>query len=497
MYSDNWMSGVRNRKDPSPVPRRLEKASSRGTLSPSEREAFETSAPSATNGQKRSTQLRLWWRSISVKRPQAGLAVLSLVVGAAVMSMLLNLYGGVRRKMTQEFRAYGANVVLAPAPSTSVARPHPLLPSPTGEGNRPPFLPSQTGQENQGNQGNQAALFPSPTGEGNQGWGVTMDQSVMSLVHEFARQRRGVTALPMLYGVVRLERIPPNPRLPDFVNVVAVGTDLSGISRMNPGWHESQAMDYSGPLPLSPCAVGAHIASRLHVASGDTIYFQPLTSSAGARTQAGTECRLTSVITTGASEDDQMFLPLEELQSATGMSGKISLVQLRLDGETSEIESSIHELSKALPGVEVSPIRQIVYSEGRVLGVIRWFLLSVTALILVIILICLTATMAAMALERRKDVGVMKALGASEFQVMRLFLAEGAALGMVGGCVGFFIGSLWAVGLAQRLFGVSLNVIWWSLPLVCGLTVLLAIGAAVFLVRLVRAIQPAVVLKGE
>ena len=387
--------------------------------------------------------------------------------------MLLNLYGGVRSKMTQEFRAYGANVVLAPGSSTSITPPHPLL--------------------------------PSPTGEGNQGWGrpdsttasSTMDQGVMSLVQEFAGQRRGVTALPVLYGVVRLKRIPPHPPLPDFVNVVAVGTDLAGIRRMNPGWRESKARDYSGPLSLPLCVVGARIASRLRVASGDTIYLEPLASSPRGPAEAGANCRLASVLTTGSSEDDQVFLPLEELQRAMGMTGKISLVQVRLDGQTREIESSIHALSKALPGVDVRPIRQIVYSEGRVLGVIRWFLLSVTALILVIIVICLTATMTAIALERRKDIGVMKALGASDLQVMRLFMAEGAALGMAGGCAGFFVGSFWAFELARHLFGVTLNVIWWTLPLVCSLAALLALGAAVFLVRLVRAIQPAVVLKGE
>jgi putative ABC transport system permease protein len=213
--------------------------------------------------------------------------------------------------------------------------------------------------------------------------------------------------------------------------------------------------------------------------------------------EAGATCHLASALTTGSSEDDQVFLPLEELQRVMGMAGKISLVQLRLDGETDEIESSIRELSKALPGVEVRPIRQIVYSEGRVLGVIRWFLLSVTGLILVIIAICLMATMTAIVLERRKDIGVMKALGASDLQVMQLFLAEGAALGMVGGCAGFFVGSFWAYGLAHQLFEVTLDVIWWTLPLVCGLAVLLTLGAAVFPVRMVRAIQPAVVLKGE
>ena len=435
---------------------------------------------------------RFWWRSISVKRPQAALAILSLLVGAAVMSMLLNLYGGVRRKMTQEFRAFGANVVLAPASSSSITHPHPLLPSPTGEGNQGWGRPEST------------------TGSG------VMDQSVMRVVEEFARQRRGVMAVPVLYGVVRLKRIPPDPRLPESENVVAVGTDLAGISGMNPGWRWQETQVAQALLPVHradashasgtgksactteyTCAVGARIASSLRLGSGDAIFLEPLASSPGGHAEAGTTCHLASVLTTGSSEDDQIFLPLEELQRVMGMTGKISLVQLRLDGETGEIERSIRELSKALPGVEVRPIRQIVYSEGRVLGVIRWFLLSVTALILVIIVICLLATMTAIVLERRKDIGVMKALGASDHQVMRLFLAEGAALGMVGGCSGFLVGSLGALGLAHHLFGVTLSVIWWTLPLVCGLAVLLALGAAAFPVRIVRAIQPAVVLKGE
>ena len=433
--------------------------------------------------------IRLWWRSVCVKRPQAALALLSLLVGAAVMSMLLNLYGGVRRKMTQEFRAYGANVVLAPGSSSSVAPTHPL--------------------------------FPSPTGAGNQGWGgpesatgsSVMDQAVMSLAQEFARQRQGVLAVPVLCAVVRLKRAPPDPRLPEFENVVAVGTDLAGIIQMNPGWRESQVAQ--APLLVSEadaphassegksagamatCAVGERVASRLRVGPGDTIYIERLASSLRGPAGVGATCHLASILTTGSSEDDQVFLPLEELQRVMGMTGKISLVQLSVRGETGEIERAMRELSKTLPDVDVRPIHQIVYSEGRVLGVIRWFLLSVMTLILVIIVICLMATMTAIVLERRKDIGVMKALGASDLLVMQLFLAEGAALGMVGGCVGFFVGSFWALGLGHHLFGVILNVNWWSLPLVCGLATLLALAASVFPVRRVRAIQPAVVLKGE
>src|SRR5947208_9766492 len=59
---------------------------------------------------------RAWWRSLSVRRPQALVAVLALGVGAAVAAMLLNLYSSVHRKMSEEFRAYGANVIVSRAP---------------------------------------------------------------------------------------------------------------------------------------------------------------------------------------------------------------------------------------------------------------------------------------------------------------------------------------------------------------------------------------------
>lgn len=304
-------------------------------------------------------------------------------------------------------------------------------------------------------------------------------------------------AVPVLYEVVRLKRIPPDPRLPEFEPVVAVGTDMVGVGRMNPGWRASKAIDYAGQVPLPTCAVGAHIASRLHISPGDTIYLKLLAASPEGRAATGASCRISSILTSGSSEDDQVVLPLEELQRLAGLTGKISLVELRLDGERDEIRMGLGELSRALPRVDVRPIRPIVYSEGKVLGVIRWFLLSVTALILIIIVICLMATMTAIVLARRKDIGVMKALGASDPEVMRLFLAEGTAFGMIGGCTGFFVGSFVAHGLAHHLFGVSLNVIWWTLPLVCGLAMLLALGASAFPVRRVRAIQPAVVLKGE
>jgi putative ABC transport system permease protein len=393
---------------------------------------------------------RLWLRALTVKRLQAGLAIGALLVGAAVASMLLNLYGDVHRKMTREFRAYGANAVVAPAAVQGIA-------------------------------GSARNL---------------MDEGSLGRLDQFRERVRGLQAVPLLNAVVRLRRVPLDPRLPEFQNVVAVGADFAALRKLSPGWR-LQGSGSSGPLTSDECVIGSHVASRLRVQAGDSVDLERIAEESKQARPDRTAFRVTAILSSGASEDDQVFVPLTSLQRLAGLESKISLVELSIPGETEEIERVVQELSAALDGAEVRPIRQIVYSQGKVLQTIRGLLISLTALILVIIALCVMATMTAIVLERRKDIAVMKALGAGDRLVMRLFLAEGAGLGLVGGLAGFGLGYLIARDLGRRLFAVVLDPAWWAFPVVCLLSVVLAVAATLLPVRIVRSVQPAAALKGE
>jgi putative ABC transport system permease protein len=414
-------------------------------------------------------QFRIWLRALTVKRPQAAVTVGSLLVGAMVASTLINLYSDVQRKMTYEFAAYGPNVVLAPA---YAAEP--------GQG--------------------VGSIYGTETHQ-SEWWANLMDQSILSRL-EPANRNDGqrvteMAAAPLLYLVVRVDRAATgkgdNEGQPTSVdNAVAVGTDFAALRRLNPNWH------VQGPAEtLETCALGTRLAARLHVGLGDAIRLQTLERTASEAPETWRVFPISSVVATGAVEDDQVFVPLAALQKLAGLAGKISLVQLSIPGPPTEIERRMSELSRRLPGLQVRPVRQIVYSEGRVLGALRTLLISLTAIIVVIIGLCVMATIISIVLERRRDVAVMKALGASDRRIMQLFLSEVATLGLAGGVTGMILGVLLARDFGRRLFGVNLTVTAWTLPTVVLAAVLLALLASLVPLRLVRSIQPATILKGE
>src|SRR2546422_4267945 len=153
--------------------------------------------PGSNGPMNHPSRLKMFWRlllrSIFVKRPQAALAVGSLLVGAAVTSMLLNLYEDVHRKMTQEFRAYGANVVLSPRAADS----------------RDPFRT-----------------------------GGVMDEDVLSRLEAYRNRIPDLAARPLLYVVVRLRRAPGAVPEVEPQNVVAVGTDFGNCTWSSPEAHD-------------------------------------------------------------------------------------------------------------------------------------------------------------------------------------------------------------------------------------------------------------------
>jgi putative ABC transport system permease protein len=269
--------------------------------------------------------------------------------------------------------------------------------------------------------------------------------------------------------------------------VIVTGAWFDAAERMNSSW-KVDGNWVSGRENRTDCMIGEQAAARLGLVPGHSVKVQ----YAGRETAL----RVVGVITAGSSEDSQIFIALPLAQELGGLGARVSLVQISVRGSASEVENVIARLSLALPGLQVRPLHQLAEAEGRLLERIRGLLFATVVLILALTSLGVLAAMAGLALERRGDVGLMKALGGSVRKIMRFFMAEATVIGFVGGTIGFAIGMLLSQWIGQRVFSVSITPHLVVLPATLALMVLVSLAGALPL-RLLGRVRPSEILRGE
>ena len=201
------------------------------------------------------------------------------------------------------------------------------------------------------------------------------------------------------------------------------------------------------------------------------------------------------VFTSGSDDDSRIYVSANELSAITGLGPTLALV--RAEGTASDVNTAIAKLKATVPQLDVQPARQITQAQAVVVGKTRSIVLASSAVVLVLIMLCMVATFTSSVLERRKDFAVMKALGASNRTVNFLFAAESALLALAGALAGYFFGCGVAFWIGKANFDAAiLPHPLLLLPVLLG-SVLLALLASTAPLRLLQQIQPAGILRGE
>jgi putative ABC transport system permease protein len=377
---------------------------------------------------------RLLFNLLRASRGRLAVALVALVSGAAVISALLNLDLDIERKLTQEFRSLGANLVISRAADA-------------------PAGPS-------------GATSPS-----------LMQQGAVLEKVEQARTPAVIAAAPFVFVVAQAMNKP----------VIVAGTWLDEAGKLEPTWKVAGERIVARD-DRAHCLIGRDVARQFNLAPGGQLELTYLGNTAG--------LSVAGIVDSGGAEDSHIFVNLPVAQALANLDGQIGQVQLSVRGTPASIESFARELSSALPGFEVRPIRQVAQGEGELLARIRLLIFSMVLLILCLTGVCVLATMAALAMERREDVGLMKALGGSISQIVGLFLAEVGVLGAAGGLLGAIAGVGLSHWMGQRVFGTAISVRWEIFPLTVALMTGVGLAAALPLRRLGN-IKPAVILRGE
>jgi len=200
-------------------------------------------------------------------------------------------------------------------------------------------------------------------------------------------------------------------------------------------------------------------------------------------------------VQTGAAEDSRIYVSLADFESWTGV--QPSTIEVAASGSPEEVTGILNQLTQAIPGGDVRPVRQIMEGEARVLGKTRATLLAAAALIILTAALCVLSTLMGWVFDRRRDFAIMKALGASGRLLNGFFAAEAAVLGATGALIGFVVGIGIAAWIGRVNFHSPVVPRLSVLPVVLAGSMAVTLLSAILPISLLRRVQPAIILRGE
>ncbi|MCC8167215.1 MAG: FtsX-like permease family protein [Planctomycetes bacterium] len=157
----------------------------------------------------------------------------------------------------------------------------------------------------------------------------------------------------------------------------------------------------------------------------------------------------------------------------------------------------VAEIADNVPGVAPLLVKRVANSEATVLGKLRTLVFLVTAIVMDLTLICVATTMMTVVMERRKEIGLKKAIGAESGTIIGEFMAEGAVLGLVGGIVGVICGFFFAQLVSMNVFSRAVAFDYIAVPAALVAAVAVTVLACLAPVKKAAEVEPALVLRGE
>jgi putative ABC transport system permease protein len=268
------------------------------------------------------------------------------------------------------------------------------------------------------------------------------------------------------------------------------------------------------------CVVGATLAATYPggIAVGTVMY---VTAQNGVRARQQTRpLVVTGIVSTGGAEDKAVLVPLSVAQTLSSHPEQfrqlyVSALTKPADALAERdpstltpaeydrwycspyISSISYQIRQVLAETDVRPIRRVADSEGRILSRVSTLLWIVTLAALVAAALAVAATSAATVLQRRSEIGIMKAIGATNALVAGIFLVEQLMLAIAGGAVGFVFGIALARVLGESVFGTPAAARWVLLPVILGLAAVVAIAGSLIPLRRAARFDPAPILRGE
>lgn len=209
------------------------------------------------------------------------------------------------------------------------------------------------------------------------------------------------------------------------------------------------------------------------------------------------EYKVSGIVTTGGVEEEFIFMSLADIKNIIGYDDSFDVIECSIDGNQDYLKAIAKNVAKNVDGITPRLVKRVTESQDVVLNKLQALVWIVTIIVLFLTMICVTTTMMAVVVERRKEIGLKKALGASNKSVVIDFFGEAVMLGLMGGILGTALGYFFANNVSISVFAREVSFPIRLAPFTVAASIVITIVSCLFPVRATVDVDPALVLRGE
>ena len=272
-------------------------------------------------------------------------------------------------------------------------------------------------------------------------------------------------------------------------NAIVMGAKFSTLKKVKPFLEVRDGAMINVDFDDKNVLIGVDLARQAGFKAGDSIEIRAIGSN------ESISVKITGVVASGDKEDALLITSLSLAQQISNKAGKINYAEAVVLGKFEEITSLASSLSS--DEIVAKPVAKVSKSEGYILEKIKLLMALVSLVILLITSMCVNTTLSAILLSRSKEIALLRAIGASKKDVLRLFGFETFATALISALIGAFLGYLLAQILGYAIFDSSIDFRILSIPVAVVISLLFAAIAAFYPIKRALNNKMADTLRGE